>query len=155
MAITQKISPCLWFDQRAEEAVKFYTSVFKNSKITSTLPGPDGKAIAVNFILDGVKFQALNGNPRFNFTESTSMSVDCETQAEVDDLWNTLTADGGEESMCGWLKDKYGLSWQIVPNGIYELFTDKNRGKADRAMQAMMKMRKLDIAKLKAAFNGQ
>jgi predicted 3-demethylubiquinone-9 3-methyltransferase (glyoxalase superfamily) len=154
MSIKQKISTCLWFDNRAEEAVKFYTSVFKNSKITSTLPGPDGKAIAVNFVLDGVKFLALNGNPRFEFTESTSLSVDCETQAEVDELWNKLTADGGEESMCGWLKDKYGLSWQIVPNGIYDLFTNPDREKANRAMQAMMQMRKLDIAKLKAAFNG-
>ncbi len=152
--VKQKILTCLWFDNRAEEAVGFYTSLFKNSKITSTLPGPDGKAIAVNFVLDGVKFQALNGNPNFNFTEATSLSVDCETQAEVDELWSKLTADGGEESMCGWLKDKYGLSWQIVPNGIYDLFTSPDRDKANRAMQAMMKMRKLDIAKLKAAFNG-
>lgn len=152
--VKQKISTCLWFDNRAEEAVTFYTSLFKNSKITSTLPGPDGTPIALNFELDGVKFQALNGNPNFNFTEATSLSVDCETQAEVDELWNKLTANGGEESMCGWLKDKYGLSWQIVPNGIYDLFTSPDREKANRAMQAMMKMRKLDIAKLKAAFNG-
>ncbi len=154
MSIKQKISTCLWFDQHAEEAVTYYTSVFKNSKITSIMPGPDGKAIAVNFVLDGVQFQALNGNPRLNFTESTSLSVQCETQAEVDELWNKLTANGGEESMCGWLKDKYGFSWQIVPTVIYELFTDKNREKANRAIQAMMQMRKLDIAKLKAAFHG-
>lgn len=154
MAITQKISTCLWFDNRAEEAVKFYTTLFKNSKITNTLPGPDGKAIAVNFVLDGVTFQALNGNPRFEFTESTSLSVNCETQAEVDELWSKLTANGGEESMCGWLKDKFGLSWQIVPAGVFELFTHPDREKANRAMQAMMQMRKLDIAKLKAAFNG-
>ena len=151
----QKISTCLWFDNRAEEAVKFYISIFKNSKITQTLPGPDGKPIALNFVLDGTEFQALNGNPNFEFTESTSLSVNCATQAEVDNLWNTLTANGGEESMCGWLKDKYGLSWQIVPEGIYELFTHPDREKSNRAMQAMMQMRKLDIAKLKAAFNGQ
>lgn len=150
----QKISTCLWFKNNAEEAVKFYTSVFKNSKITTTLPGPDGKAIALTFVLDGTEFQALNGNANFEFTESTSLSVNCKTQAEVDELWKTLTANGGEESMCGWLKDKYGLSWQIVPEGIYELFTSPDREKADRAMQAMMQMRKLDIGKLKAAFNG-
>lgn len=150
----QKISTCLWFDNRAEEAVKFYMSVFRNSKITNTLHGPDGKLIALNFVLDGTEFQALNGNPGFGFTESTSLSVNCETQAEVDELWSKLTANGGEESMCGWLKDKYGLSWQIVPTGIFELFTHPDRAKADRAMQAMLNMRKLDIAKLKAAFNG-
>jgi predicted 3-demethylubiquinone-9 3-methyltransferase (glyoxalase superfamily) len=154
MAIKQKISTCLWFANQAEEAAKFYTTVFKNSKISKTLSGPDGKAIMVSFILDGVEMQALNGNPRFELTESTSLSVNCETQAEVDDLWKKLTADGGEESMCGWLKDKYGLSWQIVPTGIDELFSHPDREKANRAMQAMMKMRKLDIAKLKAAFNG-
>jgi len=151
----QKISTCLWFSNNAEEAVKFYTSVFRNSKITTILPGPDGKAIAVNFVLDGTEFQALNGNPNFDFTESTSLSVNCKTQAEVDELWNVLTAKGGEESMCGWLKDKYGLSWQIVPEGIYELYSSPDREAANRAMQAMMKMRKLDIAKLKAAFDGR
>lgn len=153
--IKQKISTCLWFDKHADEAVKFYISVFKNSKITSTIPGPDGNAIAISFVLDGVKFQALNGNPDFGFTESTSLSVDCETQAEVDELWNTLTANGGQESMCGWLKDKYGLSWQIVPTIIYELFTSPEKEKSARAIQAMMQMRKLDIAKLKAAFDGK
>jgi predicted 3-demethylubiquinone-9 3-methyltransferase (glyoxalase superfamily) len=154
MPIKQKISTCLWFDNRADEAVKFYTSVFKNSKITSTLPGPDGKSIALNFMLNGIEFQALNGNPGFGFTESTSLSVNCETQAEVDELWSKLTANGGEESMCGWLKDRYGLSWQIVPDGVFELFTHPDQEKANRAMQAMMQMRKLDIANLKAAFNG-
>lgn len=154
MPIKQKISTCLWFDNRADEAVKFYTSVFKNSKITSTLHGPDGKPIALNFMLNGIEFQALNGNPRFGFTESTSLSVNCETQAEVDELWSKLTANGGEESMCGWLKDRYGLSWQIVPDGVFELFTHPDQEKANRAMQAMMQMRKLDIANLKAAFNG-
>lgn len=151
----QKITTCLWFDNRALEAVTFYTSVFKNSKITSTLPGPDGNPIAISFVLDGVNFQALNGNPDFGFTESTSLSVNCATQAEVDELWDRLTADGGEESMCGWLKDKYGLSWQIVPEGVFELFSHPDQEKANRAMQAMMKMRKLNIAELKAAFNGK
>lgn len=155
MAIKQKISPCLWFESQAEEATKFYTTIFKNSRITNVMPGPDGKPVAISFILDGVHMQALNGNPRFEFTETTSLSVTCETQAEVDELWSKLTADGGEESMCGWLKDKYGLSWQIVPDGIYELYTSPDREKANRAMQAMMTMRKLDIAKLKAAFNGK
>lgn len=151
----QKITTCLWFDNRVLEAVTFYTSVFKNSKITSTLPGPDGNPIAISFVLDGVNFQALNGNPDFGFTESTSLSVNCATQAEVDELWDRLTADGGEESMCGWLKDKYGLSWQIVPEGVFELFSHPDQEKANRAMQAMMKMRKLNIAELKAAFNGK
>lgn len=151
----QKISTCLWFKDNAAEAVTFYTSVFRNSQITQTLPGPDGNPIAINFVLNGIEFQALNGNPKFGFTESTSLSVNCETQAEVDELWSRLTADGGEESMCGWLKDKYGLSWQIVPEGVFELFTHPDHEKANRAMQAMMKMRKLDIGELKAAFNGK
>lgn len=155
MTIKQKISPCLWFDTQAEEAAKFYTSVFKNSKITGTIPGPDGKPIVVTFVLDGVEVQALNGGPSFDFNEAVSLFVYCETQTEVDDLWSKLTAEGGEESMCGWLKDKYGLSWQIVPTVIGELFSHPDREKAGRAMQAMMKMRKLDIAKLKAAFIGE
>lgn len=154
MAIKQKISACLWFDNRAEEAVKFYTSVFKNSKITSTLPGLDGKPIAVNFMLNGVEFQALNGNPKFEFTESTSLSVNCETQAEVDELWSKLTANGGEESMCGWLKDKYGLSWQIVPDALGQLLGGPDPVGSKNAMMAMMKMRKIDVAVLEAAYHG-
>lgn len=153
MAITQKISPFLWFDDTAEEAAKFYTSIFKNSKITSTMPGPGGKAMGVSFVLDGVAFQALNGGPRFKFTEAISMFVSCETQTEVDELWNKLIADGGEESMCGWLKDKYGLSWQIIPTILGELFASPDREKANRAIEAMMQMRKIDIEKLKTAFN--
>jgi predicted 3-demethylubiquinone-9 3-methyltransferase (glyoxalase superfamily) len=155
MATPQKISPFLWFDNTAEEAAKFYTSVFKNSKITSTMPGPDGKPLGVSFVLDGVAFQALNGGPRFKFTEAISLFVNCENQAEVDDLWNKLTADGGEESMCGWLKDKFGLSWQIIPTILGELLASPDREKANRAMQAMLQMRKIDIAKLTAAFSGQ
>lgn len=153
--IKQKISTCLWFDGNGEEAAKFYTSVFRNSRITSTLPGPDGKPVLVTFELDGTTVHALNGGPHFKFNESVSLFVSCDTQEEIDYLWNTLTANGGEESMCGWLKDKYGLSWQITPGIIGELFGSPDREKADRAMQAMMKMRKLDIATLKAAFNGQ
>ena len=153
--VKQKISTCLWFDGNGEDAAKFYVTVFRNSKITSTMPGPDGNPILVSFVLDGSEFHALNGGPHFKFNESVSMFVTCETQEEIDYFWNKLTADGGEESMCGWLKDKYGLSWQIAPGIIGELFGSPDREKADRAMQAMMKMRKLDIAKLKAAFNGE
>lgn len=152
-AITQKISPFLWFDTNAEEAARFYASIFKNSMITHTMQGPGGTVMGVNFILDGMEFQALNGGPQFKFTEAISFFVKCETQEEIDELWSKLTADGGAESMCGWLKDKYGLSWQIIPTALGELFGDKDRAKAGRAMQAMMKMRKLDIAKLKEAFN--
>lgn len=119
------------------------------------MPGPDGKPLGVSFVLDGVAFQALNGGPRFKFTEAISLFVNCENQAEVDDLWNKLTADGGEESMCGWLKDKFGLSWQIIPTILGELLASPDREKANRAMQAMLQMRKIDIAKLTAAFSGQ
>lgn len=152
--ISQKITPFLWFDNNAEEAARFYISVFKNSKIAHTMQGPGGTVLGVSFILDGIEIQALNGGPQFKFTEAISLFVKCETQAEIDELWTKLTADGGKESMCGWLKDKYGLSWQIVPVQMGELFGDKDREKAGRAMQAMMKMKKLDIAKLKEAFNG-
>ncbi|MBL0355388.1 MAG: VOC family protein [Chitinophagaceae bacterium] len=147
----QKITPFLWFDGKAEEAAQFYTSIFKNSRITSTMPGPGGKAMGVNFVLDGQEFIALNGGPMFKFTEAISLFISCETQEEIDYMWNNLSSDGGEESMCGWLKDKYGLSWQVVPPVLSELFSDKDRAKADRAMQAMLKMKKIDIAKLKAA----
>lgn len=152
--ITQKITPFLWFDTHAEEAANFYVSVFKNSKVVSTMPGPNGSIMGVSFILDGVHFQALNGGPMFKFTEAISLFVHCENQAEVDHFWNTLTADGGQESMCGWLKDKYGLSWQIIPTILSELFAHKDREKANHAMQAMLKMKKINIAKLQEAFNG-
>lgn len=118
------------------------------------MPGPGGTVMGVSFILDGTEFQALNGGPQFKFTEAISLFVKCGTQAEVDELWKKLTADGGRESMCGWLKDKYGLSWQIIPTVLGELFADKDREKANRAMQAMLKMKKIDIAGLKEAFNG-
>ncbi|MGO4690671.1 VOC family protein [Glaciibacter sp. 2TAF33] len=153
----QKITPCLWFDSQAEEAAKFYVSVFKNSKILDVSrygeggPMPAGTVLVVNFELDGVRMQALNGGPAFNFTEAISLSVDTPTQEEVDRLWETLTADGGEEGQCGWLKDKYGLSWQIVPSVMAELLADPDPVKAANTMQAMMPMRKLDIAALQAA----
>ena len=150
----QKITPFLWFDGNAEEAMKFYVSIFKNSKIVSTMPGPDGKVMTGTFQLEGQQFMALNGGPNFKFTEAISLFVNCETQAEVDDLWNKLTA-GGAESQCGWLKDKFGLSWQIIPSALGRLLGDKDRAKAGRAMQAMLQMRKIDIAKLQQAFDGK
>jgi predicted 3-demethylubiquinone-9 3-methyltransferase (glyoxalase superfamily) len=149
----QKITPFLWFDGKAEEAMQFYVSIFKNSKIVSTMPGPDGKVLTGTFQLEGQQFMALNGGPQFKFTEAISLFVNCETQAEVDDLWNKLTA-GGAESQCGWLKDKFGLSWQIIPSALGRLLGDKDRVKANRVMQAMLQMKKIDIAKLQQAYDG-
>lgn len=151
----QKITTFLWFDSQAEAAMQFYVSIFKNSKIVSTMPGPDGKVLTGTFELEGQRFMALNGGPQFKFTEAISLFVNVETQAELDDLWKKLTAGGGSESMCGWLKDKYGLSWQIVPAVLGKLFGDTDRVKAGRAVQAMLQMKKLDIAKLQAAFDGK
>src|SRR5687768_1624959 len=119
----QKIVTYLWFDNQAEEAMNYYTSLFPDSKLLSTMPGPDGKVMGGSFQLAGQEFMALNGGPQFNFTEAISLFVKCQDQAEVDRLWNKLVGDGGEESMCGWLKDKYGLSWQIIPNRLSELFS--------------------------------
>src|SRR5215813_2038072 len=139
----QKITSFLWFDNNAEEAVNFYVSIFKNSKVISVArygdagPGPKGSVMTANFQLNGQEFVALNGGPRFKFTEAISFVVNCETQQEVDEFWGKLT-EGGEESMCGWLKDKYGLSWQIVPNILPKLLQDKDAGKSQRAMQAML-----------------
>lgn len=152
--MTQKITPFLWFDNQAEEAMNFYISVFKNSKIVSTMPGPDGKVMTGTFELEGQTFMALNGGPQFKFTEAISLFVDCVDQAEVDELWNKLTADGGEASQCGWLKDKYGLSWQIIPKALGELLGGTDPVKAQRAMEAMLKMQKIDITALTAAYNG-
>jgi predicted 3-demethylubiquinone-9 3-methyltransferase (glyoxalase superfamily) len=149
----QKITPFLWFDGKAEEAMQFYVSIFKNSMIVSTMPGPDGKVLTGTFQLEGQQFMALNGGPQFKFTEAISLFVNCETQAEVDDLWNKLTA-GGAESQCGWLKDKFGLSWQIIPSVLGRLLGDKDRVKANRVMQAMLQMKKIDIAKLQQAYDG-
>lgn len=155
----QKITPFLWFDSQAEEAANHYVSIFRNSRILKVVrfgeagPGPKGSVMTVAFELDGLQFTALNGGPVFAFTEAISFAVSCETQAEIDTLWEKLTA-GGKESRCGWLKDKYGLPWQLVPAVLPELLNDKDPVKAQRAMQAMMKMGKLDIAALKRAHAG-
>lgn len=148
--ITQKITPFLWFDNNAEEAINFYVSIFKNSKLISTIPGPNGTLMGATFTLEGQEYQALNGGPHFKFTEAISLFVRCETQTEIDELWNKLS-EGGEKSRCGWLKDKYGLSWQIVPPILGELLQDKDRAKAKRVMDAMMKMNKIDIKTLQEA----
>ena len=153
----QKITPFLWFNDQAEEAMNFYTAIFKNSKIGSVSrygeggPGQPGSVMTATFELDGQEFMALNGGPLFTFTEAISFFVNCETQAEVDELWEKLT-EGGEESQCGWLKDKYGLSWQIVPSALGELLNDPDAEKAGRVMNAMLQMKKIDIAGLRAAY---
>jgi predicted 3-demethylubiquinone-9 3-methyltransferase (glyoxalase superfamily) len=155
-----KITPFLWFDANAEEATNFYTSIFKNSEIISVSrygegsPGQPGKVMTTTFILDGQPFTALNGGPHFKFTEAVSFFVSCETQAEVDELWEKLT-DGGEESQCGWLKDKFGLSWQIIPTALGELMGDPDPEKSRRVMEAMLQMHKIDIEKLKQAHEGR
>jgi predicted 3-demethylubiquinone-9 3-methyltransferase (glyoxalase superfamily) len=157
MSIKQRITPFLWFDGQAEEAAKFYVSIFPNSKLGSTSrygeagPGPKGSVMTVAFELDGLSFTALNGGPMFKFTEAISLVAHCETQAEVDHYWDKLSA-GGQQVQCGWLKDKYGLSWQIVPNALIELVQDKDPAKSRRVMAAMMQMKKIDIAGLKAAY---
>lgn len=152
----QKITPFLWFDNNAEEAVNLYLSIFRNSKITKVArygdagPGPKGSVMTIAFQLEGQDFIALNGGPIFKFTEAISLSVDCKTQQEVDELWEKLSA-GGQPGQCGWLKDKFGLSWQIVPSALVEMLQDKDAEKSKRVMQAMMRMNKLDIAGLKRA----
>lgn len=148
-----KITPFLWFDNQAEEAMNFYISVFKNSKVLGVTPGPNGIAQSVTFELEGQEFMALNAGPQFKFNEAISFFVDCKTQQEVDELWEKLTADGGEESRCGWLKDKYGLSWQIIPTALGELLGDPNPEKAGRVMQAMLKMNKIDVQALQQAYD--
>jgi predicted 3-demethylubiquinone-9 3-methyltransferase (glyoxalase superfamily) len=153
------ITPNLWFDTEAEEAAVFYCSVFPNSRIVGKLHYTQsmqraGQVVTVDFELDGTRFTGINGGPDFPFTEAVSFLVECEDQAEVDHYWDALIAGGGSEGPCGWLKDKYGLSWQIVPKGFEDLYRDDDPERADRAMQAMMKMRKLDIAALRAAADG-
>src|SRR5215472_7594925 len=156
MRYMQKITPFLWFDDKAEEATHFYVSLFKNSKIDSVSrygdagPGPKGKVMTVAFQLNGQQFTALNAGPMFKFTEAISMYVNCETQQEVDELWDKLSA-GGEKSRCGWLKDKYGLSWRIIPKALGELMGDPDPVKSQAVMQAMLKMDKLVINDLKRA----
>ena len=147
----KKITPFLWFDSQAEEAMNFYVSVFKNSKAGEVSRGPDGKAFSVNFQLEGQDFMALNAGPLYKFNEAISLFVNCQTQAEVDELWSRLTSDGGEESRCGWCKDKFGLSWQIIPSALGELMGDPDPIKSQRVMQAMLKMNKIIIADLKKA----
>jgi predicted 3-demethylubiquinone-9 3-methyltransferase (glyoxalase superfamily) len=161
----QKITPFLWFDDQAEEAANFYTSLFKNSKIdrifryteeaAEKTGRPVGSVLTIEFEIEGQKFVALNGGPLFKFNESISFVINCETQEEVDYFWGKLTADGGEESACGWLKDKFGLSWQITPTVLIDMLHDKDPEKAERVMKAMLKMQKIDIPKLKAAYGGK
>lgn len=154
-----KITPFLWFDGNAEEAVKFYTSVFPNSRVLATthygpgMPAPEGTVMTIDFEMAGVPFTALNGGPQYSFTEAVSFVVHCENQAEVDEYWNKLTADGGTPLACGWLKDKYGLAWQIVPNALWDWI--KNPTTRDPMMKAMVQMVKLDLAKLRAAAEGR
>ena len=153
----QKIKPCLWFDGNAEEAVNFYLSVFKDARILDVrrygpdMQGPEGSVLTVDFELFGQEYIALNGGPEFTFDEAVSFAVDCESQEEVDYYWERLTADGGEESVCGWLKDKFGLSWQITPRRLMELVTGPDQARAARAWQAMLQMRKIDIQTLEDA----
>jgi predicted 3-demethylubiquinone-9 3-methyltransferase (glyoxalase superfamily) len=153
----QKIVPFLWFDGKAEEAMNFYASIFKNSKIGDVTrygkagPGPEGTVMSATFELEGQKFYALNGGPQFAFTPAISFFVNCETQQEVDELWEKLSA-GGQEQPCGWLQDKFGLSWQIIPTILGKLLGDKDPAKAQRVMQAMLQMKKIDIARLKQAY---
>jgi len=156
----QKITTFLWFDDKAEEAANFYVSLFKNSKIGAISrygegsPGPKGKVMVVTFQLGGQEFMALNGGPVFTFTPAISLLVNCETQAEVDELWGKLSA-GGKKDRCGWLTDKYGVSWQIVPTVLGQMMQDKDPEKSRRVMQAMLAMDKLDIARLKQAYEGK
>jgi predicted 3-demethylubiquinone-9 3-methyltransferase (glyoxalase superfamily) len=156
----QKITPFLWFDNNAEEAMKFYTSVFKNSKIGKVSlypegsPGPAGTVMVGTFEIEGQEFMAMNGGPMFKFNEAISFTVNCETQEEVDDYWRKLTAGGGQEVQCGWLKDKFGLSWQIVPTILQKLLAGKDRDQAKRVMNAMLKMTKIEIEGLKRAAEG-
>jgi len=161
----QKITPFLWFDHQAEEAANFYTSVFKNSKVGKILRydeatakaagGPVGSVLTIEFEIEGQKFTALNGGPQFKFNESVSFVVDCKTQEEVDYFWEKLTAGGGQESECGWLKDKFGLSWQVTPTVLIDMLNDKDPKKAGRVMKAMMQMQKIEINQLKAAYAGE
>jgi predicted 3-demethylubiquinone-9 3-methyltransferase (glyoxalase superfamily) len=155
-----KITPFLWFDDQAEEAMNFYMSVFKSSRVVEVNrygdagPGPKGTVMTATFELDGQEFTALNGGPHFKFTEAISFYVNCETQQEVDELWEKLS-EGGEEGQCGWLKDRYGLSWQIVPRALIDMLRDEDPGKSQRVTKAMLQMGKIDIAGLRRAYEGQ
>jgi predicted 3-demethylubiquinone-9 3-methyltransferase (glyoxalase superfamily) len=156
-----KIAPCLWFDGQAEEAAKFYTGLFPNSRIekvnraaADTPSGPEGSVLNVDFTLAGQQFIGLNGGPDFKFNESISFSIDCEDQAEVDRYWEKLVEGGGEHSVCGWLKDRYGVSWQVIPRELPEMLNGPDHEGAARAMQAMLEMTKIDVAKIREAYEG-
>ena len=157
--MVQKITPCLWFDGQAEEAAKFYISVFRNSRILEVVPygeagpGRAGTVMVVSFELDGQEFVGLNGGPEFSFNESISFQIECADQAEVDHYWDRLS-DGGKEGPCGWLSDRFGVSWQVVPERLHELFRDPDQGRANRAVQAMLRMQRIDIAALERAADG-
>lgn len=159
-AISKTITPNLWFDANGEEAASFYCSVFPNSRILRKAhylkdsPGPEGKVMTVEFELDGQKFVAINGGPHFKFSEAVSFQIECADQAEIDRYWSALLAGGGEESQCGWLKDRFGLSWQVTWPKLVDMLMDKDKEKAGRAMQAMLKMVKLDVAALERAYAG-
>jgi predicted 3-demethylubiquinone-9 3-methyltransferase (glyoxalase superfamily) len=148
------ITPFLWFDTQAEEAMNFYASIFKRSKVIA-VNRAQGRVVSVQFELEGQRFMALNAGPQFKFTEAISFFVGCDTQQEIDELWTKLTADGGSPSRCGWLKDKFGLSWQIVPNSLGRMLTDEDAAKATRAMNAMLQMDKLDLKRLEQAYRGE
>ena len=156
MPVTQRITPCLWFDGQAEDAANFYVSIFENSRITAVSrygdagPGPEGSVMAIGFELDGQAFTGLNGGPMFKFTEAISMVVNCETQAEIDHYWDRLS-DGGQPGRCGWLKDRFGVSWQVVPTALVEMVQDEDPAKSRRVMAALMQMGKLGIAQLRRA----
>ena len=149
----QKITPFLWFDDQAEEAANFYCSIFENSKVLDVARYPDGRVLTVNYELEGLQFTALNGGPQFGFTEAVSFAVACQDQAEVDRLWDVLTSNGGEESQCAWLKDRFGLSWQIVPEILPKLLGDPDPDRANAVMQAMLQMRKIEIPVLQEAYD--
>lgn len=156
----QKITPFLWFDNNVEEAVQFYKSIFKDTEITQPVrntestPGPDGTVMLINFRLNGQEFIGLNGGPMFRFTEAVSFVINCESQEEIDHYWEGLS-EGGQKSNCGWLKDKFGLSWQVVPTAISKLMSSGDSKKSERVMAALMQMDKIDIGKLEAAYNGE
>lgn len=155
----QRIVPCLWFNDQAEAAVSLYTSIFKNSRVLGTSyygdagPGPKGRVMTIQFQLNGEEFLALNGGPHFKFTEAISLTVNCETQAEIDEFWDRLSA-GGQQVQCGWLKDPFGLSWQIVPASLERMMMDPDPAKCERVMQAVLQMKKLDIEALQRAYDG-
>jgi predicted 3-demethylubiquinone-9 3-methyltransferase (glyoxalase superfamily) len=150
----KKITPFLWFDDQAEQAMRFYVSIFENSRVLEVTPGPDGKTMGVRFELEGQEFTGLNAGPEFAFTEAISFYVNCKDQAEVDDLWAKLSAGAGEESRCGWVKDRFGLWWQIIPEALPRLMRDPDPVKARRVVDAMLKMKKIDVAELERAHAG-